>query len=155
MPILSIFSISSPKWASWKRQISQVARLTSSVTQLMIDWLIIISNRNRIGPGYRDYFVNVPSQWETTLQCNVVSHWLGAFTKWSLLLQYMQSLLLKDVMIKGCKIGILMENSFPQFVSHNMIYLFIFHDMVSLIHWSPCNPSHGWPWWSLHIISSQ
>ena len=28
--------------------------------------------------------MNAPSQWETTLQCNVVSHWLGAFTKWSL-----------------------------------------------------------------------
>ena len=27
-----------------------------------------------------------PNQWETTLQCNVVSHWLGTFTKWSLLL---------------------------------------------------------------------
>ena len=25
-----------------------------------------------------------PSQWETTLQCNVISHWLGAFTKWSM-----------------------------------------------------------------------
>ena len=34
--------------------------------------------------SYRDHFVNVPSQWETTLQCNVVSHWLGAFTKCSL-----------------------------------------------------------------------
>ena len=32
----------------------------------------------------RDHFVNAPSQWEATLQCNVVSHWLGAFTKWSL-----------------------------------------------------------------------
>ena len=32
----------------------------------------------------RDRFVNAPSQWETTLQCNVVSHWLGAFTKLSL-----------------------------------------------------------------------
>ena len=32
----------------------------------------------------RDHFVNAPSQWETTLHCNVVSHWLGAFTKWSL-----------------------------------------------------------------------
>ena len=32
----------------------------------------------------RDHFVNAPSQWETTLQCNVVSHWLGAYTKWSL-----------------------------------------------------------------------
>ena len=28
----------------------------------------------------RDHFVYVPSQWETTLQCNGVSHWLGAYT---------------------------------------------------------------------------
>ena len=34
---------------------------------------------------HRDQFLYVPSQWETTLQCNVVSHWLGAFIKWSLL----------------------------------------------------------------------
>ena len=33
---------------------------------------------------YRDHFVCAPSQWETTLQYNVVSHWLGAYTKWSL-----------------------------------------------------------------------
>ena len=32
----------------------------------------------------RDHFVYVPSQWETTLHCNVVSYWLGAYTKWSL-----------------------------------------------------------------------
>ena len=29
----------------------------------------------------RDHFVYVPSQWETTLHCNVVSHWLGAYTE--------------------------------------------------------------------------
>ena len=32
----------------------------------------------------RGHFVYVPSQWETTLHCNVVSHWLGACTKWAL-----------------------------------------------------------------------
>ena len=31
---------------------------------------------------HRDHFVYEPSQWEMTLQCNVISHWLGAFTKW-------------------------------------------------------------------------
>ena len=31
-----------------------------------------------------DTFVYAPSQWETTLHCNIVSHWLGAYTKWSL-----------------------------------------------------------------------
>ena len=34
--------------------------------------------------GTRDQSVCAPSQWETTLQCNVVSHWLAANTKWSL-----------------------------------------------------------------------
>ena len=32
----------------------------------------------------RDHFVHAPSQWEATLQCNIVSHWLSACTKWSL-----------------------------------------------------------------------
>ena len=32
----------------------------------------------------RNHFVYAPSQWETTLQCNVISHWLGAYTKWFL-----------------------------------------------------------------------
>ena len=30
--------------------------------------------------SHMDHFVYAPTQWETTLQCNVVSHWLGAFT---------------------------------------------------------------------------
>ena len=32
----------------------------------------------------RDCFLYAPSQWETTLHCKVISHWLGAYTKWSL-----------------------------------------------------------------------
>ena len=28
---------------------------------------------------------NAPSQWETSLHCNAVSHWLGAYLHWSLL----------------------------------------------------------------------
>ena len=27
-----------------------------------------------------------PSQWEMALQCNAISHWLGAYTEWSLFL---------------------------------------------------------------------
>ena len=34
---------------------------------------------------FRDHFVYTSSQWETTLQHNVISHWLGAYTKWSLI----------------------------------------------------------------------
>ena len=33
----------------------------------------------------RNQFVYTPSQWEATLHCNVVCHWLGAYTKWILL----------------------------------------------------------------------
>ena len=35
---------------------------------------------------FRDHFVYVPSQWEAMLGCNVMSHWIGAQTKWSLCL---------------------------------------------------------------------
>ena len=35
-------------------------------------------------PDIRVHFVYVPSQWETALQGNIVSHWLSAYTTWSL-----------------------------------------------------------------------
>ena len=41
--------------------------------------------RWRLSSLYRDDFVYGPSQWETALQCYVVSYWLGTYTKWSLL----------------------------------------------------------------------
>ena len=37
-----------------------------------------------ITTNIREHFVNAPSQWETTLHCNVVFNWLGACTKWIL-----------------------------------------------------------------------
>ena len=33
----------------------------------------------------REHSVHALSQWETTLHCNIVSHWLGAYTKSSLI----------------------------------------------------------------------
>ena len=36
--------------------------------------------------SFKDHFVYAPSQWETTLQCNVVSHSLGAYTEGSLII---------------------------------------------------------------------
>ena len=35
-------------------------------------------------PLPRDHSVNVSNQWEIMLHGNVISHWLGAYTKWSL-----------------------------------------------------------------------
>ena len=37
---------------------------------------------------YRDHSVYGPSQWQTALQCNAVSHWLGPYTEWSLHLSW-------------------------------------------------------------------
>ena len=33
----------------------------------------------------RDHSVYATSQWETVLQCNAISHWLDAYTEWSLI----------------------------------------------------------------------
>ena len=35
-------------------------------------------------PQCRDHSAYMPSQWETALQCNAISHWLGAYTERSL-----------------------------------------------------------------------
>ena len=44
----------------------------------------IMGYRNSFLGVVRDHFVYALRQWETMLQCNVISHWLEAFTKWSL-----------------------------------------------------------------------
>ena len=36
----------------------------------------------------RDQCRCAPSQWETSLQCNDVSHWLGAYLHWSLFIMW-------------------------------------------------------------------
>ena len=48
--------------------------------------LEIFPSGTKIGPGLscRDQSRYAPSQWETSLQCNDVSHWLGAHLNWSL-----------------------------------------------------------------------
>ena len=52
----------------------------ASGTQVLNCIKYIPRNMHRI----TGYFMNVSGQWETTLHCNVISHWLGAYTKWSL-----------------------------------------------------------------------
>ena len=39
---------------------------------------------NQWSSKYKYHFVYAPSQWETTLHCNIIAHWLGANTKESL-----------------------------------------------------------------------
>ena len=60
----------------------------------MIEWLLLWKLRSNVQVWLdlfhvficrivTDHVVYVPSQWETMLHCNVVSHWLGTYTKWS------------------------------------------------------------------------
>ena len=41
-------------------------------------------SHNKQHKAIRDPSVYAPSQWDTTLQCNLISQWLGAYTKWFL-----------------------------------------------------------------------
>ena len=54
---------------------------TSVICQLVMVCVIL---KYILWPNQSVHFVYGPSQWVTTLHCNVVSHWLGAYTKWSL-----------------------------------------------------------------------
>ena len=63
--------------------------VTWSVSHVEYYWNIFIFFYSEVSTitKSRDHSVYAPSQWVTTLQCNVVSHWLvGAYTKWSLTL---------------------------------------------------------------------
>ena len=67
-----LYFINQTHWIKWPRRYWQ-----SLGHQLCYSWLPdqILCH----------HYVYVPSQWETMLHCNVVSHWLGAYTEWSLL----------------------------------------------------------------------
>ena len=54
-------------------------------TQPMRDGVTMKCCLSLAGCKHKMIFVCAPCQWETTLQCNVVSHWLGANIKWSLI----------------------------------------------------------------------
>ena len=54
-----------------------------------------------------------PSQWETMLQCNIVSHWLGAFTKLSLLVATFMDITINDIIIHGFYKKKWYHNSWP------------------------------------------
>ena len=50
----------------------------------MMQWTCDNKYCNIRSGGCRDPSMHAPSQWDRMLHCNVISHWLGAYTKWSL-----------------------------------------------------------------------
>ena len=63
------------------------------VPEFSDNWWILWFEIRQFYWSRRDHFLYAPSRWETTSQCNVVSHWLGAYRKLSLLKFYFRSLL--------------------------------------------------------------
>ena len=45
-------------------------------------------------------FLYAPSQWDTTSQCNVVSHWLGAYIEWFLVGVFIHSCLVTRICVR-------------------------------------------------------
>ena len=88
---------------------------------------------------YRDYFVYAPNQWETTLQCNIVSHWLGAYTKRSLPGLYICSLRLTCGLHPKMNLIGLFHNNFPLAVNILILlnHISIIYDVTYVI-WYVC-----------------
>ena len=78
---LDDFSLISPTQRQWH---FAVIIMTGIVMKQPIKFCIAITFVCKNLASNRDHFVCVPSQWETMLHCNVISHWLGPYTNWSL-----------------------------------------------------------------------
>ena len=102
---------------------------------------------------YRDNFLCVPSQWEMMLHCKVISHWLGAYRKWSLTLHEIRCILLAvrhlpvccpdDIFVLSTRV----MNLCQQCYQHNW-YIWACHSYIPWGHHSVCNWYHcllEWP----------
>ena len=71
---------------------------------------------------FRDHFVYAACQWETPLQCNVVSHWLSAHTKRTLCVGSCWVVDMSDVAhcISSCRFNI-----YTHIHTHPHIYIYI------------------------------
>ena len=65
---------------------SQVSLINLPVPDKAMGWCQE-DNESLLKWWTRDHSVYVPSQWEMVLHCNTISHWLGAYTEWSLMIK--------------------------------------------------------------------
>ena len=67
------------------RQTQWAISMAKTVKVLDKNWYVIWTEESStVLRKLRGLLMHVTSQWETTLRCNVVSHWLGTVTKWTL-----------------------------------------------------------------------
>ena len=67
----------------WTWRIIMVMLDTPPLPSMPLQWSHMSIMASQI-TNNQDRFEHVVIQWETMLHCNVISHWLGAYTKWSL-----------------------------------------------------------------------
>ena len=77
----------------------------------------------------RDHFVYAPIQWETVLHCNVVSHWLGAYTKWSLQMRHWKN---KGIGLSFWKWRIMNSRNCPTNTKPRLSMPLYFHSFISI-----------------------
>ena len=58
-------------------------QICTGFNEVISRWVWLRRNKYHL-QKFRNHFVCASKQWETTLHCNIVSHWLGAYKKWSL-----------------------------------------------------------------------
>ena len=97
----------------------------------------------------RDYFYECPDQWEMTLQCNVISHWLGAFTKWSLVRHWLILFMVMSLSLgQSCARDSCASE--PTHKGHDDVikwkYFPCYWPFVRGIHRSPVNSPHKGQW---------
>ena len=84
----SIFGITKKRWShNHLIFITEIPTLGKKGLYVEMGTISILSFSARITARImsRDHFVYASSQWEMMFHCNAISHWLGAFTKWSLM----------------------------------------------------------------------
>ena len=87
----------------------------------------------------RDPPVYVPSQWEMALQCNAISHWLGAYTEWSLHMFKLWHQTGHYSIIQGTSIVLSAPQRLPRFIGRTWLWQAVLLSNSALYYSGLCN----------------
>ena len=97
----------------------------------------------------RDHSVYASSQWEMTLHCNVISHWLGAYTEWPCLVR--SSGILPDPWF-NIKMSVIYQYRKSQCGDKMVIRLSYLRCGNSFLYWYDCIFILNQPPWELLLL---
>ena len=139
------YSITRPQWVDIQLKTSPVnnfaptvkktyvKRLISNYLKWNVCHLTTMSWQNIFLSFSRDLSVYGLSQWETTFHCNVVSHWLSAYTEWSLSSRPIENVLRCVCVINQHQLlTIMLENILLDFMIINFNIFFLYFQIGML-----------------------